>query len=81
MTAPRPRGEREETAWERRRRLDRVFGDALPETTRDERDEPSERNERGERGDAAGARGSSADGKGEDPGDAWLREQGPPHHG
>ena len=72
MTAPRPRGEREETAWERRRRLDRVFGDALPETTRDER---------GERGDAAGARGSSADGKGEDPGDAWLREQVPPHHG
>jgi hypothetical protein len=27
-----------ETAWERRRRLAAVFGDVLPETTRDERD-------------------------------------------
>jgi hypothetical protein len=32
-----------ETDWERRRRLAAVFGDVLPETTRDERDreEPS----------------------------------------
>lgn len=27
-----------ETDWERRRRLARVFGDVLPETTSDERD-------------------------------------------
>lgn len=27
-----------ETDWERRRRLAEVFGDVLPETTRDERD-------------------------------------------
>jgi len=30
--------DRPETAAERRSRLDRVFGDVLPETTRDERD-------------------------------------------
>lgn len=29
---------REESDWERRRRLAEVFGDVLPETTRDERD-------------------------------------------
>jgi hypothetical protein len=29
-----------ESDWERRRRLARIFGDVLPETTRDERDEP-----------------------------------------
>jgi hypothetical protein len=28
----------EESAWERRRRLEAVFGDALPDTTSDERD-------------------------------------------
>lgn len=28
-----------ETDWERRRRLAAVFGDTLPETTRDERDD------------------------------------------
>lgn len=28
-----------ETEWERRRRRARVFGDSLPETTRDERDD------------------------------------------
>jgi hypothetical protein len=27
-----------ESAWERRRRLEAVFGDALPDTTSDERD-------------------------------------------
>lgn len=31
--------ERSETDWERRRRLAAVFGDTLPETTRDERDD------------------------------------------
>ena len=30
---------RPETDWERRRRLAEVFGDVLPDTTRDERDE------------------------------------------
>ena len=29
---------RQETDWERRRRLEAVFGDTLPETTSDERD-------------------------------------------
>lgn len=51
-----------ETAWERRRRIAAVFGDVLPETTRDER-EPEARE------------------PGEDPGEAWLRAQVPPHHG
>ena len=56
----------EESAWQRRRRLAEVFGDALPETTSDER-EPDP-------GDAPGAGA-------EDKTDAWLREQVPPHHG
>ena len=35
--------QRGESDWERRRRLAEVFGDVLPETTRDERDgEPSD---------------------------------------
>lgn len=35
---------RPESDWERRRRLARIFGDVLPETTRDERDpEPGPR--------------------------------------
>ena len=38
MTARRP--EEGESDWERKRRLARIFGDVLPETTRDERDEP-----------------------------------------
>jgi hypothetical protein len=29
-----------ESDWERKRRLARIFGDVLPDTTRDERDEP-----------------------------------------
>jgi hypothetical protein len=41
---------REETAEERRRRLDAVFGDVLPETTSDERDPGAD-----ERPDAADA--------------------------
>ena len=54
-----------ETDWERRRRLAAVFGDVLPETTSDERD-PEGR-----------ARATA----GEDPGEAWLSAQVPPHHG
>lgn len=56
---------KDETAWERRKRLAAVFGDVLPETTKDEQD-PDE-----------SARRTS----GEDPGEAWLRAQVPPHHG
>lgn len=55
-----------ETAWERKRRLAEIFGDALPDVTGDERD-PS-----GERG---GKR------EGESASDAWLKSQVPPHHG
>lgn len=33
--------ERKETDWQRRRRLAEVFGDVLPDVTRDERDESS----------------------------------------
>ncbi len=58
---------RDESVWERRRRLDEVFGDVLPTTTSDERD-PEQRGSTGSRG-------------GEDPGEAWLRSQVPPHHG
>ncbi len=54
-----------ETDWQRRRRLAAVFGDTLPETTSDER----------EPGTAP-----AADGR-EDPSEAWLRSQVPPHHG
>ena len=32
-----------EPDWKRRARLARIFGDALPETTRDDRDEAGER--------------------------------------
>lgn len=31
---------REETPWERRKRLAAIFGEVLPDTTRDERSEP-----------------------------------------
>ena len=54
-----------ETDWERRRRLAQVFGDALPDTTRDERDDDGGVDRR----------------TGEDPSEAWLRSQVPPHHG
>lgn len=50
-----------------RRRLDAIFGDVLPETTRDDRDEHD--------------REASARADGEDAGEAWLRSQVPPHHG
>jgi hypothetical protein len=52
-----------EPEWKRRRRLEQVFGDVLPETTSDER-EPGP---------------TTPDD--EDPGERWLREQVPPHHG
>lgn len=45
------RPKRPETEWERKRRLAEVFGDVLPETTKDERDDPSPR-EQGDPGDA-----------------------------
>ena len=37
-----------ETAWERRRRLAAVFGDVLPEGTRDDRDDSGGDEARGE---------------------------------
>ena len=55
----------EESDWQRRRRLDAVFGDVLPATTQDERD-----------GGRAAGRDPDADA-----GEAWLRAQVPPHHG
>ena len=55
-------GPREETAAERRARIDEIFGDTMPETTSDERDPGVRRGE-------------------DDPTDAWLRAQVPPHHG
>jgi hypothetical protein len=55
----------DESDWERRRRLAAVFGDVLPETTKDERDPE----------DTAARR------SGEDPAEAWLKAQVPPHHG
>jgi hypothetical protein len=38
-----------EADWERRRRLAEVFGDVLPETTRDERDDARDDARAGER--------------------------------
>lgn len=55
-----------ETAAQRRARLDAIFGDTMPDTTRDER-EPGEGRE-SPRSEA-------------ERGDAWLRAQVPPHHG
>ena len=49
----------------RRRRLAEVFGDVLPEQTRD--DAAEQTGEDGEPGESAS--------------DAWLRRQVPPHHG
>ncbi len=43
--------QRPESAAERRRRLDAIFGDTLPDTTSDERD-PAEGRDEGDRGDA-----------------------------
>lgn len=57
-----------ESDWERRKRLAEVFGDTLPDTTSDERDE---------RDGTAPEKQAGA----EPPGDRWLREQVPPHHG
>ena len=62
MSAPR---RDDETDWERRKRLAAVFGEVLPETTKDERD-PDD---------------SPVQGSAEDRTDAWLRAQVPPHHG
>jgi hypothetical protein len=61
-----------EPDWQRRRRLAEVFGEVLPESTRDDRDEAAAT---GRRGDGPG------DGAGDGVGDRWLREQVPPHHG
>ena len=67
MTTKRPL----ESDWQRRKRLAAVFGDVLPETTSDERsDRP-----------ATAGTDAAADPHGEDPNDAWLRAQVPPHHG
>ena len=40
VTAPDDRTPSSEPEWERKRRLARIFGDVLPDTTRDERDDP-----------------------------------------
>ena len=58
---------RELTDDERRRRRARVFGDVLPDRTRDER---------GDDGAPARRGGSTGDASEE-----WLRRQVPPHHG
>ena len=64
--AHRPAGARSDAEeWRRKRRLAEVFGDVLPETTRDEREDGGARD---------GARPGSEN-------DAWLRSQVPPHHG
>lgn len=65
-----PEPERE-SEWERRRRLSEIFGDVLPDTTRDERDA----------GSAAEGRKSRNDSSSDTASDRWLRAQVPPHHG
>ena len=52
---------------ERKRKLEKVFGDVLPDQTSDDAPDPDDR----ERDDRAGA--------GRD--DEWLRGEVPPHHG
>lgn len=66
MSAGSTAGRPDESDWERRKRLAAVFGDVLPETTSDERS------------DRPAAAGEDGD---EDPNEAWLRAQVPPHHG
>ena len=56
-----------EPDWVRRRRLAAVFGDVLPDTTSDERD--------------SGASEPRNDDPNDNPGETWLKEQVPPHHG
>jgi hypothetical protein len=46
-----PRKGKPESEWERKRRLARIFGDVLPDTTRDERDDAERR--RADRGTEA----------------------------
>jgi hypothetical protein len=65
-----PEQPRELTDAERRRRRARVFGDVLPDRTRDERGDDG----------APAKRGAGSDGAG-DPSEEWLRRQVPPHHG
>lgn len=43
MTGDLPVGSRDESAWERRRLLDRLFGEVLPEVTADEALDPADR--------------------------------------
>ncbi len=59
---------RQQQEVDRRRRMAAIFGDALPDLTRDE---------------CAEARGDvpPRDAEAADPGEAWLRSQVPPHHG
>lgn len=61
MKTPEP-----ESAAARRRRLAEVFGDVLPETTRDEREPGS---------------GDPSDPDDTSESDRWLTSQVPPHHG
>lgn len=62
-----------------RRRLDAVFGDVLPEVTRDEAADASDAEPAAPAPDArdpdAAGRGAPASGR-----DAWLRANRPPHH-
>jgi hypothetical protein len=59
-------GPARDAAAERARRRARVFGDVLPESTRDDRDDT---------GEASGRGGTDHDAE------EWLRRQVPPHHG
>ena len=63
--------ERSSTAQEaeRRRRRAKVFGDVLPEQTRDDRSSDTSSADR------------SPDGSSDAAADEWLRAQVPPHHG
>ncbi len=63
------------TEEERRRRRAAVFGDVLPESTRDDRADASER------GPGSAADGYGGRDGGEDLADEWLRREVPPHHG
>ncbi|HET7386306.1 MAG TPA: hypothetical protein VFJ19_06525 [Nocardioidaceae bacterium] len=66
MSAQKPRSRRDGEEKRRRRRAE-VFGDVLPDQTRDDRDPADEQHGTAERAESAR--------------DAWLRRQVPPHHG
>lgn len=63
-----------------RRRLDAVFGDVLPDVTRDEAPEPAGPASRESGPAGSGSAAEPPGGAGSSRQDEWLRANRPPHH-